>query len=154
MDPTALHSVEHNRFKSDVFSLGLSLLQAGSLEYTRNLNLASTDTTPLIFAEVNKLNYSSKLKTLLVKMLEVNEANRPDFKELRFNLSSIDQDGDGQSSPPKKTVKFQDFSSESEDSEISPDYSRRFSAMYRENSLLYFFRPETTIVSRFEVRSK
>jgi hypothetical protein len=42
--------------------------------------------TPMITSEVGKLSVTSKLKTMILKMLEVNESNRPDWKELRYNL--------------------------------------------------------------------
>ena len=77
--------VQHNPYKSDVFSLGFSMIIAASLSYD-------------IIKDIRKLNQQDKIKEILVnnfknrysdyfiyvimKMITIDEKNRPDFIEL------------------------------------------------------------------------
>lgn len=76
---------DHNPYKSDVYSLGLTFLYMCSLTQPNGLNFNIEGTTYLhhrLQREIGNLNYSRELKDLLKHMLQVEEENRPDFIEL------------------------------------------------------------------------
>ena len=79
-----LHIV-HNTYKSDVFSLGMCILLAATLTYhslydIRELKNMENIKNILVKYLVSK--YSYKFIDILLKMLEINEEQRPDFLEL------------------------------------------------------------------------
>ena len=78
---------QYNPFKSDVYSLGLSLYYAATLQQPKVLaardNLQETTQTV-----VSSLPCSDSLKKVLIDMLQVAEADRPDFLQLQDNLES------------------------------------------------------------------
>jgi serine/threonine protein kinase len=76
-------TVQHNPFKSDVFSLGLTLVNLTLLALPKPLeNL--TDLQQFIDAELNGISrYSQSWMELLRSILRVDEAHRPDFIALR-----------------------------------------------------------------------
>lgn len=81
--------VEHNPFKSDVYSLGLTFLFVASLNQPHGLNFNIEGTTYLhhkLKREINSLKYSEDLKLVLSLMLEVDEEARLDFIELKKML--------------------------------------------------------------------
>jgi serine/threonine protein kinase len=87
--------VKHNTFKSDVFSLGMCFLLAGSLTYTPlNLIRESYDTNFIQKVINNFLSkrYSKSVVDIISSMLQINEKIRPDFIEVEsffFNLCNI-----------------------------------------------------------------
>lgn len=77
--------VKHNVYKSDVFSLGLSILLAGSLNYDSICRIRElTDMEKIKIVIINFLSkrYSISFISFLFRMLEVNENKRPNFLEL------------------------------------------------------------------------
>ena len=87
--------VKHNTFKSDVFSLGMCFLLAGSLTYKPlNLIRESYDTN-FIQKVINNFiskRYSKSVVDIISSMLQINEKIRPDFIEVEsffFNLCNI-----------------------------------------------------------------
>ena len=75
----------HNTFKSDVFSLGLCFVLAGSLTFKVLYQVREVNESWEIQYMVNKHlqdRYSLKFREVLFSMLEVNEKNRCDFVEL------------------------------------------------------------------------
>jgi len=78
--------VEHDPFKSDVFSLGMTLLNLSMLDLPEQF-LNDLPTQPEINSEIERLtSYSDNWRTLLRDMLERNEHYRPDFKKLKEPL--------------------------------------------------------------------
>ncbi|CAK92244.1 unnamed protein product (macronuclear) [Paramecium tetraurelia] len=73
----------HNLFKSDVWSLGMCILQASLLDHCRDcfdFERGHVDVSRKL-ALLNK-NYSIKYEQVIVAMLSVDEESRPDFKQL------------------------------------------------------------------------
>lgn len=82
--------VRHNPIKSDVYSLGLSFLHMASLNKPTELNNLELGVDILqlnIDKTISKLQYSDTIKNLLLKMLQVQESKRYDFKQLRSFLN-------------------------------------------------------------------
>ena len=82
---------EHNTYKSDVFSLGLCLLYAATLNF--NLLLEIRDIFNMKILEKIVRNhigkrYSEKLVKLIIGMIEVEEDKRMDFLELEKYLEN------------------------------------------------------------------
>ena len=80
-----LKYIEHNTYKSDVFSFGLCALFAATLCFeslydVRELTLSSQ--VKMVIDKYLKKRYSNKIIDLLAMMLEVNEKCRCDFVEL------------------------------------------------------------------------
>ncbi len=77
--------IRHNVFKSDVYSLGLCILFAGSLEmmslYDIRKYVDMTDARKYL-DKMFKDRYSNKLIDLLSLLLEIHENKRPDFIDL------------------------------------------------------------------------
>ena len=87
-----LDDVTHNSYKSDVFSLGICLLFAASLNF--NLIYEIRDLTDMnkvsnILNKNLKNRYSSTLTEILLKMLEFDEQKRFDFVALERHLKTI-----------------------------------------------------------------
>lgn len=76
--------VQHNPFKSDVFSLGMTMLHLSLLEMPKEL--MGLPAQQAIDRVLGTLNYSARWRDLLRYMLEVNEFNRPTFTKLREPL--------------------------------------------------------------------
>jgi len=77
--------LQYNAFKSDVFSLGLCFLLAGSLSYkslSELRDLTDMDKIKLIVEKYLKNRYSKKFVDILFSMLQIEEKDRPDFIEL------------------------------------------------------------------------
>lgn len=88
-DPGA--KVEHNVFKSDVFSLGLTFMHALTLNPPTELAVI-VGLEMKIRESVRRLErYSAEMREILLKMLRVDEESRPDFVELEENLPFEDQ---------------------------------------------------------------
>lgn len=79
-----LARLDHDVYKSDVFSLGLILLEAASLCDIRGLN--SFENRGKVEEIINKLakDYDPWFINVLKKMLEFDEEKRPNFLELQF----------------------------------------------------------------------
>ena len=77
--------VQHNPYKSDVFSLGLCLIIASSLNFKIVKEIRNSE-NELKIREVliNNFNgrYSDDFIYLLMKMITIEENNRPDFIDL------------------------------------------------------------------------
>ena len=77
--------VKHNAYKSDVFSLGLCILLAGTLNYDsicQIRELTDMETIKNIITYYLSPRYSISFISFLLKMLEVDENKRPDFIQL------------------------------------------------------------------------
>ena len=77
--------VKHNAYKSDVFSLGLCILLAGTLNYDsicQIRELTDMETIKNIITYYLSPRYSISFISFLLIMLEVDENNRPDFIQL------------------------------------------------------------------------
>lgn len=80
-----LAKVQHDPYKSDVFSLGYSFLIVSLLRNsTCGQNLQGMEGA--IYTEVQNLNYSDNYKQFIYWMMTVNEEDRPDFQQLRCFL--------------------------------------------------------------------
>jgi hypothetical protein len=78
-------NVEHNVYKSDVFSLGFCFLYAASLTFKIISDLREVKDMKEVRFKIGKyLNkkYSSKFINALIKMVEYNENERVDFIEM------------------------------------------------------------------------
>ena len=80
-----LVKVAHNPFKSDVFSLGYTMLILALLRDT-DCGRNSDNMQANITAEISSVRYSDDFKRILHFMMAVEEANRPDFRDLREYL--------------------------------------------------------------------
>ena len=86
----------HNAFKSDVFSLGFSILYAMQLNLRIIENIRELNNMKIIINSINKdmgsslakKKYSEKLMKLIFKMIEVDENKRYDFIELEKELNN------------------------------------------------------------------
>ena len=84
--------IEHDPFKSDLFSLGFCFIYAATMDFNLLFNLRNIDNDIEIkkFLKTNLKNrYSDRFICLLTKMLELNEKNRLDFKELDNEIDKI-----------------------------------------------------------------
>ena len=85
--------VEYNSFKSDVFSLGMCLFLASSLDfeglYEIREIIKNPNKTKLIVNKYLGKRYSQKYINLLVSMLQINESDRPDFIELEKTIKNL-----------------------------------------------------------------
>jgi serine/threonine protein kinase len=83
--------VNHNMFKSDVYSLGLTFLYMASLKPIKDLCMI-IGLEQKIKSRIEELpNEYSIVKRILKEMLEVDEYNRPDFIELKRMLKDFTQ---------------------------------------------------------------
>ena len=78
---TSQVAVQHNSFKSDVYSLGLTFLAAAVLGTSPVFIKQITDEA--MAREIGVIQYSDEVKTLLRAMLGCEEDNRWDFLQLR-----------------------------------------------------------------------
>ena len=84
-------NVEHNVYKSDVFSLGFCVLYAASLNFKVISDLREVSDMNVMKVKIGKyLNkrYSAKFTKAVVKMVEVNEKERVDFVEMEKYIKS------------------------------------------------------------------
>ena len=80
LDSGQLSRVNHDPYKSDVYSLGYSFLVVSLL---RNPILVGKDLQAAIYAEVRNLTYKDSYKQMITWMMCADEDNRPDFQTLR-----------------------------------------------------------------------
>ena len=86
------HIVEHNPYKSDVFSLGYCVLFAATLSFNILYELRKVSNKKMIFSVINKYlseRYSSKFIVLMSRMVENNEKYRFDFIELKGFIEKV-----------------------------------------------------------------
>ena len=77
--------IKHNLFKSDVYSLGLCILYAATLNINYLYQIRKfidMNTVKIFIYDLLQNKYSKKFIDLLSLMLEINENNRPDFLEM------------------------------------------------------------------------
>ena len=77
--------VAHDPFKSDLFSLGFCLVYAATFNFNLLYELRNINNDELIRKKIReqlKDNYSEKFIWILTKMVELEEKNRFDFKQL------------------------------------------------------------------------
>ena len=83
----------HNAYKSDVFSLGFSILYAMNLNLRVIENIRELNNMKIIInsikKDMGKKIYSEKLMKVIYKMIEIDENKRYDFIELEKELSTI-----------------------------------------------------------------
>ena len=88
-----LRKVKHNCYKSDVFSLGMSILLGATLNfdilYSIRKNENSLKVKELFVDSLKSNGYSNKLINTLILMLEQEEDKRPDFIQLQDYVKSI-----------------------------------------------------------------
>lgn len=88
----AVQSLLHDSFKSDVFSLGLTLLSAARLHDPSDLQILS-DLPEAINRIVQELPYSPPFKQLLLKLLAIEETDRLDFTGLQAGIEESHRKG-------------------------------------------------------------
>jgi Zn finger protein HypA/HybF involved in hydrogenase expression len=84
--------VIHNTYKSDVFSLGLCILYAATLNIRCLVDIRELTNMKVLINVINKHlrdRYSSKFHSILRKMLELEERLRVDFIELEKELNEM-----------------------------------------------------------------
>lgn len=84
--------IGHNCYKSDVFSLGMSLLLGISLNFEILCEIRKKEDDSIkkiIEKELSSIGYSKLLIEFLYLMLNVNEENRLDFIQLEDNIKKI-----------------------------------------------------------------
>ena len=80
--------VRHNPIKSDVFSLGLTFIHLTTLNPPTGLNSLDPGLSGRILNTLASLNYDTKIKNIIEKMLIIDENLRPDFLTLFSELSN------------------------------------------------------------------
>ena len=86
------NDIKHNSYKSDVFSLGFCFLYAATLNIHSLYELRRETDNFNIGIKIEhfvKNRYSGNLKSILIKMLEINETKRYDLLELRNALNTL-----------------------------------------------------------------
>jgi len=81
--------VAHDPFKSDLFSLGFCLVYASTFNFNLLYEMRNINNDEIIRKKIReqlKDNYSEKFIWILTKMVELEEKNRFDFKELADEL--------------------------------------------------------------------
>jgi serine/threonine protein kinase len=81
--------VIHNTYKSDVFSLGMCLLFAATLTFQSLYDIREVTNMEVIENIIGNYlypNYSKNIVDILVRMLQIEEKNRPDFIQLESIL--------------------------------------------------------------------
>ena len=84
--------VEHNPYKSDVYSLGYCTLLAATLSFNILYEIRKSTDKKMIHAVINKYlsdKYSPKFITLMCRMVEYNEKFRFDFNQLKVFQENI-----------------------------------------------------------------
>ena len=84
--------IEHDPFKSDLFSLGFCFIFAATMDFNllysfRNINDEKEMKRKL--NEILKDRYSEKFIWIITKMVELSEKNRFDFKELNDEIDKM-----------------------------------------------------------------
>ena len=85
--------IKHNPYKSDVFSLGLCTLFAATLCFESLYDvreLKNNISIKIIIEKYLKKRYSYKIIDLISSMLDINEATRDDFVELKKRIENMD----------------------------------------------------------------
>ena len=81
--------VNHNVFKSDVFSLGMCFLFASCLDYRCLYDIRKCKNMEDIYDVILKCSngkYPQKFTDIMLTILEINENDRPDFIGLKSML--------------------------------------------------------------------
>ena len=81
--------VEHNPYKSDVFSLGLCLFYAATINFNILLSMRELKDTKSVNSLINaqlKNYYSEKLIEIITHMLEIDENKRYDFSQIMWYI--------------------------------------------------------------------
>jgi len=81
--------IVHDPFKSDLFSLGFCLVYAATMNFNLLYDLRNTDNDEQVRRKIKhclKENYSEKFIEIITKMVELDEKNRYDFKELSMEI--------------------------------------------------------------------
>ena len=84
--------IEHDPFKSDLFSLGFCFVYAATMDFNLiyNLrNIRNDKEMKIKLKEYLKNKYSEKFIWILSKMVELNEENRFDFHELNEEIDKV-----------------------------------------------------------------
>ena len=87
-----LMNPEHDSTKSDVYALGMTLLQAASLKdirccYDMSLFVVNRADMENLFAEVGA-RYSTGLEAFIRDLLNPDENERPDFNKIHFQMNN------------------------------------------------------------------
>jgi serine/threonine protein kinase len=86
----SLQGFDHNIFKSDVFSLGLTFLFMASLQPIEEFSTSDFGEFSRIKQKrIESLKYDNEIKGLLSSMIEFEEEKRPDFQDLASIIKSI-----------------------------------------------------------------
>ena len=84
--------IKHNPYKSDVFSLGLCILFASTLCFESLYDvreLKNNISIKIIIEKYLKKRYSYKIIDIISSMLDINEATRDDFVELKKRIENM-----------------------------------------------------------------
>ena len=84
--------IEHNPFKSDLFSLGFCFIYAATMDFNLLYDLRNINNDIDMKKKLNeylKNKYSEKFIWILGKMVELNETNRFDFNELNSEIDKL-----------------------------------------------------------------
>jgi serine/threonine protein kinase len=84
--------IEHDPFKSDLFSLGFCFVYAATMDFNLIYDLRNINNDEEMGKKLNeylKNRYSEKFIWIVSKMVVLNEKNRFDFKELNSEIDKI-----------------------------------------------------------------
>ena len=82
-------TVRHHPTKSDVYSLGLTLMHMTSLMTPNGLNNLDNELQGRICNAIEAIPYSGKVKSAIEKMLVIDENLRPGFIELEADIKKL-----------------------------------------------------------------
>ena len=84
--------IEHDPFKSDLFSLGFCFIYATTMDFNFLFNLRNINDDIEMKTQIQNIlknKYSEKFIWILTKMVELNEKNRFSFKELNDEIDKM-----------------------------------------------------------------
>lgn len=158
--------VEHNIYKSDVFSTGLVLFQLSSIKDVTGFNQKTmyTDGEKLIKEGLSGLSkkYSNKVIDPIKKMLIFNEEKRPSFIELAKTIfgdtytPKIDKYGEGKThskSSSSANLKKKEKTDE-EKKEIFKQYISRQKLKFNMNKITYWFEYGGNIIGKYYINKE
>ena len=84
--------VQHNTYKSDVFSIGLCALLAATLAFESLYDIRELKSNVSVYVVVEKYlryRYSDSVINIISRMLDINENTRCDFVQLEYLFNQI-----------------------------------------------------------------
>ena len=87
-----MREVQHNTYKSDVFSIGLCALLAATLVFESLYDIRELKSNVSVYVVIEKYlkyRYSNNVINIISRMLDINENTRCDFIQLEYLFNQI-----------------------------------------------------------------